>query len=64
MFFYSNKYKDILYSSISMKLIKADETIIIPVLFSIIFCVLISNSINNQQVIAQQQQQQQSPGEI
>ena len=37
-----------------MKLIKAKETIT-PLLLSIIFSVLISNSINNQQVIAQQQ---------
>ncbi|MDQ4067426.1 MAG: hypothetical protein M3114_07550, partial [Thermoproteota archaeon] len=46
-----------------MKLIKTKEIVIIPLLFSIIFSVLISNSINNQQVIAQQQQQQ-SPEEI
>jgi hypothetical protein len=37
-----------------VKLIKAKETIT-PLLLSIIFSVLISNSINNQQVIAQQQ---------
>lgn len=37
-----------------MKLVKTKETIIAPLLLSIIFSVLISNSINNQQVIAQQ----------
>ena len=50
-----------------MKLVKTKETVITPLLFGIIFSVLISNSINNQQVIAQQQQQQQqqlSPEEI
>ena len=47
-----------------MKLIKTKEIVITPLLFSIIFSVLISSSINNQQVIAQQQQQQQSPEEI
>ncbi len=55
--------KETLCCSISMKLIKTKEIVIIPLLFSIIFSVLISNSINNQQVIAQQQQQQ-SPEEI
>jgi hypothetical protein len=45
-----------------MKLIKTKEIVITPLLFSIIFSVLISSSINNQQVIAQQQQQ--SPEEI
>ena len=44
-----------------MKLIKTKEIVITPLLFSIIFSVLISSSINNQQVIAQQQQ---SPEEI
>ena len=38
-----------------MKLIKTNEIAITPLLLSIIFSVLISNSINNQQVIAQQQ---------
>ena len=38
-----------------MKLIKTKKIVVTPVLFSIIFSVLISNSINNQQVIAQQQ---------
>jgi hypothetical protein len=47
--------KETLYCSISMKLIKTKEIAITPLLFSIIFSVLISNSINNQQVIAQQQ---------
>jgi hypothetical protein len=49
-----------------MKLIKTKEIVITPLLFSIIFSVLISNSINNQQIMAQQQQQQQqlSPEEI
>jgi hypothetical protein len=49
-----------------MKLIKTKEIVITPLLFGIIFSVLISSSINNnQQVIAQQQQQQQqSPEEI
>jgi hypothetical protein len=47
-----------------MKLVKTKEIVIIPLLFSIIFSVLISNSINNQQIMAQQQQQQQSPEEI
>jgi PsbP-like protein len=45
-----------------VKLIKTKETVITPLLFGIIFSVLISNSINNQQVIAQQQQL--SPEEI
>ena len=45
-----------------MKLTKTKETVITPLLFGIIFSVLISNSINNQQVIAQQQQL--SPEEI
>ena len=44
-----------------MKLIKTKEIVIIPLLFSIIFSVLISNSINNQQILAQQQL---SPEEI
>jgi hypothetical protein len=62
--------KETPYCSISMKLIKTKEIVIIPLLLSIIFSVLISNSINNQQVIAQQQQlspeeiQQLSPEEI
>jgi photosystem II reaction center protein PsbP len=58
--------KETLYSSILMKLIKTKEIVITPLLFGIVFSVLISNSINNnQQVIAQQQQQQQqSPEEI
>jgi hypothetical protein len=48
-----------------MKLIKTKEIVITPLLFGIIFSVLISSSINNNlQVIAQQQQQQQSPEEI
>jgi hypothetical protein len=55
--------KETLYCSISMKLIKTKEVTITPLLFSIIFSVLISNSINNQQIMAQQQQQQ-SPEEI
>ncbi len=42
-----------------MKLIKTKETVITPIILSIIFSVLISNSINNEQVMAQQQQQQQ-----
>jgi hypothetical protein len=54
--------KETLCCSISMKLIKTKEIVITPLLFSIIFSVLISSSINNQQVIAQQQQQ--SPEEI
>ncbi len=46
-----------------MKLVKTKEIIVTPLLFGIIFSVLISNSIiNNQQAIAQQQQQ--SPEEI
>jgi hypothetical protein len=53
--------KETLCCSISMKLIKTKEIVITPLLFSIIFSVLISSSINNQQVIAQQQQ---SPEEI
>jgi hypothetical protein len=53
--------KETLYSSILMKLIKTKEIVITPLLFGIIFSVLINNSINNQQVIAQQQQ---SPEEI
>ena len=44
-----------------MKLIKTKEIVVTPLLLSIIFSVLISNSINNQQVIAQQEQ---SPEEI
>jgi len=47
-----------------MNLAKTKEIVITPLLISIIFSVLISNSISNQQVIAQQQQQQQSPEEI
>jgi hypothetical protein len=54
--------KETLYCSIPMKLIKTKEVTITPLLFSIIFSVLISNSINNQQIMAQQQQQ--SPEEI
>ena len=38
-----------------MKLIKTNDIAIAPLLLSIIFSVLLSNSINNQQVIAQQQ---------
>ena len=45
-----------------MKLVKTKEILVTPLLFGIIFFVLISNSINNQQVIAQQQQL--SPEEI
>ena len=45
-----------------MKLIKTKEIVVIPLLLSIIFSVLISNSINNQQILAQQQQL--SPEEI
>jgi hypothetical protein len=45
-----------------MKLTKTKEIVITPLLISIIFSVLIINSISNQQVIAQQQQQ--SPEEI
>jgi hypothetical protein len=44
-----------------VKLIKTKEIVIIPLLLSIIFSLLISNSFNNQQVIAQQQL---SPEEI
>ena len=44
-----------------MKLIKTKENVITPLLLSIVFSVLISNSITNQQVIAQQQL---SPEEI
>ena len=44
-----------------MKLVKTKEIVITLLLLSIIFSVLISNSINNQQVIAQQQL---SPEEI
>jgi len=44
-----------------MKLIKNKEIVITPIILSIIFSVLISNSINIQQVIAQQQL---SPEEI
>jgi hypothetical protein len=52
--------KETIYSSTLMKLIKTKEIVITPLLFGIIFSVLISSSINNnQQVIAQQQQQQQ-----
>jgi hypothetical protein len=52
-----------------MKLIKTKEIVLTPLLISIIFSVLISNSINNQQIIAQQQLspeeiQQLSPEEI
>jgi hypothetical protein len=36
-----------------MKLIKTKEIVVIPLLLSIIFSLLVSNSINNQQVIAQ-----------
>jgi hypothetical protein len=54
--------KETLYSSILMKLVKTKEIVITPLLFGIIFSVLISSSINNnQQAIAQQQQ---SPEEI
>ena len=44
-----------------MKLIKTKEIVVTPLLLSIIFSVLISNSINNQQIVAQQQL---SPEEI
>jgi hypothetical protein len=44
-----------------MKLIKTKEIVFTPLLLSIIFTLLISNSINNQQIIAQQQL---SPEEI
>jgi hypothetical protein len=44
-----------------MKLIKTKEIVVTPLLLSIIFSVLISNSINNQQILAQQQL---SPEEI
>lgn len=53
--------KETLYCSISMKLIKTKEIIVTPLLLSMIFSVLISNSINNQQIIAQRQL---SPEEI
>ena len=54
--------KETLYCSISMKLIKTKEIVVTPLLLiSIIFSVLISNSINNQQILAQQEQ---SPEEI
>ena len=36
-----------------MKLAKTKEIVVIPLLLSIIFSLLISNSINNQQVMAQ-----------
>lgn len=39
-----------------MKPIKTKEIVITPLLLSIIFSLLISNSINNQQILAQQQQ--------
>src|SRR5215207_10015710 len=44
-----------------MKLVKTKEIVITLLLLSIIFSVLISNSINNQQIMAQQQL---SPEEI
>ncbi|MGE5660631.1 MAG: PsbP-related protein [Ignavibacteriales bacterium] len=44
-----------------MKLVKTKEIVITPLLLSIIFSVLISNSINNQKILAQQQL---SPEEI
>jgi hypothetical protein len=47
-----------------MKLIKTKEIVITPLLFGIIFSVLISSSINNNQQVIAQQQQQQSPEEI
>jgi hypothetical protein len=53
--------KETPYCSISMKLIKIKEIVITPLLLSIIFSLLISNSINNQQILAQQQL---SPEEI
>jgi photosystem II reaction center protein PsbP len=56
--------KETLYSSILMKLIKTKEIVITPLLFGIIFSVLISSSINNNQQVIAQQQQQQSPEEI
>jgi PsbP-like protein len=60
--FIQTTIKETLYCSISMKLIKTKEIVVTPLLLlSIIFSVLISNSINNQQVIAQQEQ---SPEEI
>ena len=61
MFFYQITIKETLYCSISMKLIKTKEIVVTPLLLSIIFSVLISNSINNQQILAQQEQ---SPEEI
>jgi PsbP-like protein len=53
--------KETLYCSKSMKLVKTKEIVVTPLLLTIIFSVLISNSINNQQIIAQQQE---SPEEI
>jgi hypothetical protein len=53
--------KETPYCSISMKLIKTKEIVITPLLLSILFSLLISNSINNQQILAQQQL---SPEEI
>jgi PsbP-like protein len=66
LFFYSNKsIKETLYSSILMKLIKTKEIVITPLLFGIIFSVLISSSINNnQQAIAQQQSPEEIQNEI
>ena len=48
--------KESLYCSILMKLIKSKETIVTPLLLSIIFSLFISTSINNQQILAQEQQ--------
>ena len=59
--FIQTTIKETLYCSISMKLIKTKEIVVTPLLLSIIFSVLISNSINNQQIVAQQQL---SPEEI
>ena len=66
LFFYSNKsIKETLSCSILMKLIKTKEIAITPLLFGIIFSVLISNSIiNNQQAIAQQQSPEEIQNEI
>jgi hypothetical protein len=53
--FIQTSIKETLYCSISMKLIKTKETVVTPLLLSVIFCLLISTSINNQQILAQQQ---------
>src|SRR3712207_916918 len=53
--FYSNNYKRnfLLFLFQLMKLTRTKDIVVIPLILSMIFSLLISNSISNQQVIAQ-----------